>query len=86
MIKPSPLRVDVIGSLCPLPILMAIRAMRKLEPGERLELIGDDPGIAEDIPIWCDKNGHVLVDLVDDLGTVTCLIEKGQKRDGPEDG
>ncbi len=71
------LRVDVIGSLCPLPILSAIRAMRRLEPGQRLELVGDDPGIAEDIPIWCKKNGHLLVDLVNDLGTVTCLIEKG---------
>lgn len=71
------MRLDVIGSLCPLPVLMAIRAMRRLEPGQRLELIGDDPGIAEDIPVWCEKSGHVLIDLINDLGTVTCVIEKG---------
>lgn len=81
MTRESHLRIDAIGSFCPLPVLMAIRAMRRLEPGQRLELVGDDPGIAEDIPRWCKKSGHVLVDLIDDLGTVTCLIEKG-----PEDG
>lgn len=79
MTQEAHIRLDVIGSLCPLPVLMAIRAMRRLEPGQRLKLIGDDPGIAEDIPSWCEKSGHVLVDLIDDLGTVTCVVEKGEE-------
>lgn len=80
------MRLDVIGSLCPLPVLMAIRAMRRLEPGQRLELIGDDPGIAEDIPVWCEKSGHRLIDLINDLGTVTCVIEKGTGEKEPDNG
>lgn len=79
-------RLDVIGSPCPLPVLMAIRTMRRLEPGDRLELVGDDPGIAEDIPAWCEKSGHVLIDLIDDLGTVTCIIEKQLPKENREDG
>jgi TusA-related sulfurtransferase len=37
--------------------------MRKLAIGDLLEILGDDPGIHEDMPIWCERAGHRLLEL-----------------------
>lgn len=68
--------LDVLGEPCPLPVLKVMALMRKLAVGERVEMVGDDPGIAQDIPAWCRQTGHCLLDLEEDLGVITCLIEK----------
>lgn len=74
--EPTVHTLDVLGEPCPLPVLKVMALMRKLEIGERVEMVGDDPGIAQDIPTWCRQTGQRLLDLDDDLGTITCLIEK----------
>lgn len=74
-------RIDVLGTFCPLPILFSAKEMRKLRPGELLEVIGDDPTILEDMPIWCERAGHRLVEMAEEEGgTIRCLVEKGQGR------
>lgn len=80
MSKPAH-RLDVLGLFCPVPILFAAREMQKLRPGDLLEVIGDDPGIWEDMPAWCDHAGHRLVEMVDEEeGRIRSLVEKGQPR------
>ena len=73
-------RLDVIGLFCPLPILLAAREMRKLQPGDLLEVVGDDPGIREDMPVWCERAGHRLVEMEEEEGKIRSLVEKGQGR------
>jgi len=70
-------RLDVTGTFCPLPILFAAREMRKLQPGDLLEILGDDPGIRADMPVWCQRAGHRLVELVEEEGRIRSLVEKG---------
>lgn len=83
MDMPSPRRLDVLGLFCPVPILLAAREMQKLQPGDLLEVIGDDPGIHEDMPAWCDHAGHRLVEMVDEEeGRIRSLVEKGERRKG----
>ena len=36
--------------------------VRRLQPGQILELIALDPGAREDLPSWCRMTGHRLVD------------------------
>jgi tRNA 2-thiouridine synthesizing protein A len=74
---PRTRRLDVIGTFCPLPILLAAREMLRLAPGDRLEIVGDDPAIAADMPVWCERAGHRLVDLAHQDGKVISLVEKG---------
>ena len=76
-------RLDVIGLFCPLPILLAAREMRKLQPGDLLEVVGDDPGIREDMPVWCERAGHRLVEMEDEEGKIRSLVEKGPGRPRP---
>jgi tRNA 2-thiouridine synthesizing protein A len=69
--------LDVTGTFCPLPILLAAREMLRLTAGDRLEVVGDDPGILEDMPVWCQRAGHRLVDISEQQGKIVSVIEKG---------
>jgi tRNA 2-thiouridine synthesizing protein A len=71
-------RLDVTGTFCPLPILLAAREMRKLQTGDLLEIVGDDPGIREDMPVWCERAGNRLVEMAEEEGgLIRSLVEKG---------
>lgn len=74
----DPHRLDTTGKVCPLPILLTAKAMLRLEVGEVLEVLGDDPAILEDMPIYCVRAGHRLLALEEDpeTGAVRCRIEK----------
>lgn len=73
----TPRRLDVTGTFCPLPILLAAREMLRLNPGDLLEITGDDPAILEDMPIWCERAGHRLLQIEDREGQIVSLVEKG---------
>ena len=74
-------RLDVTGALGPLPILLSAREMRKLATGDLLEVLGDDPGIREDMPVWCERAGHRLLELKEEEGGwIRSLVEKGPPR------
>jgi tRNA 2-thiouridine synthesizing protein A len=70
-------RLDVTGTFCPLPILLSAREMRHLQRGDLLEILGDDSGILEDMPVWCERAGHRLVEMKDEEGIIRSLVEKG---------
>lgn len=79
--------LDTRGTVCPLPLLMAVREMLRMEIGDTLELVGDDPGILEDVPAWAELNGHRVLAMEEaEDGTVTCRVEKGDDGFGPEPG
>jgi tRNA 2-thiouridine synthesizing protein A len=71
-----PRRLDVTGTFCPLPILLAAREMLRLAAGDRLEIVGDDPAILEDMPVWCERAGHRLVEMTERGGKITAVVEK----------
>ena len=83
--------LNALGMLCPLPILFAARDMAELEPGQLLEIVGDDPGLLEDVPAWCQKAGHHLVAMDEEEGVIVCRVRKsagrgaGEERDGEAD-
>lgn len=56
---PTPARtVDASGLLCPYPIVEAAKAVRTLDDGAVLLVIATDPGIAQDMPMWCKATRH----------------------------
>ena len=76
-----PHHLDVLGLFCPIPVLFAAREMQRLRPGDLLEILGDDPGILEDIPAWCDQAGHLLLEMVEEEeGRIRSLVQKGEPR------
>ena len=59
---PAPVRtLDTSGTLCPMPIVETAKAVKALGAGEVLLVIATDPGIAQDMPMWCraTRNEHL---------------------------
>jgi tRNA 2-thiouridine synthesizing protein A len=69
--------LDVTGTFCPLPILLAAREMRKLAAGDLLEIVGDDLALRIDLPVWCERAGHDLLEVEEGAGMVRGLVRKG---------
>jgi tRNA 2-thiouridine synthesizing protein A len=53
--------VDTSGQCCPVPMLETNRAIKSLRAGEVLEVIATDTGARMDIPAWCGRTGHALI-------------------------
>ena len=70
------LLLDTRGTFCPVPILLTARRMKALAPGERLQVVGDDPGIETDMPVWCEETGNRLMEMRRQDNEVRCVVEK----------
>ncbi|HTH12965.1 MAG TPA: FAD-dependent oxidoreductase [Spirochaetia bacterium] len=72
------LEVDAVGLQCPGPILKLKTEMDRLQPGERLRETASDPGFANDVAGWARMTGNTLVELKQDKGRITAVLEKGK--------
>jgi tRNA 2-thiouridine synthesizing protein A len=50
--------LDLRGLKCPLPALMARRALARLQPGAIVIVLANDPLAVVDIPHMCGEEGH----------------------------
>jgi tRNA 2-thiouridine synthesizing protein A len=50
--------VDARGCACPGPLLEAKKGIGKVKVGEVLEVLSNDSGTKNDLPIWAKKVGH----------------------------
>lgn len=70
-------RLDLVGLLCPLPVLKSRRALAGMAEGARLAVVASDPLAGIDIPHMCAEDGHRLIDQQRDGKTMVFLIERG---------
>jgi tRNA 2-thiouridine synthesizing protein A len=59
-VKPAAV-VDCRGSACPGPLMEAKKAIGKVKVGEVLEVLSNDAGTKDDIPLWAKKVGHEFI-------------------------
>jgi tRNA 2-thiouridine synthesizing protein A len=52
--------LDLRGLKCPLPALLAKKALARLAPGAAVIVLADDPLAAVDIPHMCHGEGHAV--------------------------
>ena len=52
--------LDLRGLKCPLPALLAKKALTRLVPGSALTVFADDPMSVVDIPHMCHGEGHAV--------------------------
>jgi tRNA 2-thiouridine synthesizing protein A len=52
--------LDFRGLKCPLPALLAKKALARLAPGAAVIVLADDPLAAVDIPHMCHGEGHTV--------------------------
>ena len=68
--------LDCMGLYCPMPIVKTAEKIKKLKAGEVLEVVGDDKGIMQDMPAWCDATGHECLGIEDEGGEIKVYVKK----------
>jgi tRNA 2-thiouridine synthesizing protein A len=53
--------LDVKGYVCPHPQIYTKKALEKLQPGDVLEVVFDNPSSGESISTMCDITGNEIV-------------------------
>ncbi len=74
-IKPDVVH-DVTGTYCPIPVVETAEQIRRMEIGQVLELVADDPGVVEDIPAWCRSTGQEFLGMYEEDGEFHLFVKK----------
>lgn len=53
--------LDTQGLICPEPVMMLHRTIRKADGGDVIEVLATDPATTRDIPNFCRHLGHELL-------------------------
>ncbi|WP_298943456.1 sulfurtransferase TusA [uncultured Psychromonas sp.] len=72
-------QLDALGLRCPEPVMVIRKTVRKLETGDLLEIIADDPATTRDIPSFCRFMEHQLIEAQIETTPYRYLIKKGLK-------
>jgi tRNA 2-thiouridine synthesizing protein A len=69
--------LDATGLKCPLPVLKARKAMKRLETGALLRVVATDPGSPADMRAFCESQGHAMESFEERDAVYTFDIRKG---------
>ena len=61
---------------CPLPVVKTSQAVKKIEPGQVLELLATDPGVEPDMRAWSSRTGNELLGISKEAGVFHVLIRR----------
>ncbi len=70
-------QLDALGLRCPEPVMMLRLKVRKIQNGETLAVLADDPATTRDIPSFCRFMQHTLLASQVDSLPYQYLIKKG---------
>ena len=73
--------IDARGLYCPVPILRTRDRLKRLDAGDVLEVLADDPSILEDMPAYCRSHGHEYLGHTDE-GNGAWRVALRKKADG----
>ena len=68
--------LDARGLLCPMPIVLASKAMAPLERGQVLEILATDRGSLSDVPAWAHDTGGEVLSSQDNGDHLAFLVRK----------
>ena len=68
--------LDLRGLKCPLPALLAKKALARLAPGSVLTVVADDPMSVVDIPHMCHGEGHAVESVTSRDGASQFVLRK----------
>lgn len=71
--------LNVVGLYCPMPILKTKVEIERMEVGQTLEVLADDPAAEEDIRSWAKWSGQELIEISKEGDILHFLIKKVKK-------
>jgi tRNA 2-thiouridine synthesizing protein A len=70
------LKVDVTGETCPVPLVELRKALKKVESGDVVEVVGTHPASKKEIPMAVEALGLELLDVEEKEGVWRIKIRK----------
>ena len=68
--------LDVKGYVCPHPQIYTKKALEKVNSGDVVEVVFDNPSSAESVNAMCDTSGNEIIDKTAEGGVYTYRIQK----------
>ena len=68
--------LDCMGYVCPHPQIYTKKMLEKINPGETLEVIFDNPSSSESISAMCDSSGDKIIEKNTESGKIFFIIKK----------
>jgi tRNA 2-thiouridine synthesizing protein A len=68
--------VDVIGEICPIPLIETRKALSKMNNGEIIEVIGTHEASKKEIPMAAESSGNKVLKVFEEEGVWHIFIEK----------
>ncbi|MDI1496153.1 MAG: hypothetical protein K8823_1461 [Cenarchaeum symbiont of Oopsacas minuta] len=69
--------LDAVGLFCPEPVFRTKIEIERMQVGEKLLVLADDPAAEDDISRWVTKSGHELLGMEKkDDGVIKFSIKK----------
>lgn len=69
-------RLDATGLFCPEPVFRTKIEMERMQVGEHLVVLADDPAAEDDISRWVNRNGHKMLEMSTSGSTIKFVIKK----------
>lgn len=71
-------KIDARGAFCPGPLMEVIAALKLIQVGDEVEVWSTDHGTVTDLPAWCAKVGHQLVESKECDGYWSVTVRKSK--------
>lgn len=68
--------LDVKGLVCPRPMVMTMNTLKTMGKGQVLHVLANDSSTKHSIPALCERSGYKLVEMKDEAGTISFIIQK----------
>ena len=70
--------IDAQYQKSPIPVLRAAKALREMEPGDKLRVLATDPGAVADFRDFCLTSGHALIAASESRGVFSFSVKRGE--------
>ena len=70
------IQVDARDLDCPMPLLLAKRALNAMESGQQLRLLATDVGSVRDFEVFARQSGNLLLSSTETDGVYTYILQK----------
>jgi tRNA 2-thiouridine synthesizing protein A len=68
--------LDVRGEACPYPLIRTKQQVDKLQKGQVLKVLANDPVAPQNIDSWAKKSGNELLEVEDIRGDYSIFVRK----------
>jgi len=70
------IKIDCTGETCPVPLVETRKALRKAQPGDIVEVVGNHPASKKEIPMAVEALGLELLDVQEEAGVWRIRIRR----------